>query len=88
MRWIRVANVCKPARTKAVEAAKATRRLGRKRLVNDPAQDVAGPASGKKEDGLIFLLLLGFNKCLHKLEDKPWFRSFPAFLSFCAHFQQ
>lgn len=34
--------------------------------------DVAGPASGKKEDGLIFLLLLGFNKCLHKLKDKPF----------------
>lgn len=32
---------------------------------------IAGPASGEKEDGLIFLLLLGFNKCLHKLQDKP-----------------
>lgn len=50
--------------------------------------DVAEPASGWKENGLILLLLLSFNKCLYKLEDKPWFRSFPAFLSFWIHFQQ
>jgi len=50
--------------------------------------DDAGPASDKREDGVIFLLLLDFNKCLHKVEHKPWFRSFPAFLSFWTRFQQ
>lgn len=48
-------------------------KLGQKGLINAPCSQPFQGQSGKKEDRLIFLLLMGFNKCLHKLENKHWF---------------